>query len=70
MMLWGICLSFSRYALHFTESVVVRVNEFLNTISKAKANIVHSGSRFNRIPNAVPVPRVENAHFIWNMDAS
>lgn len=69
MMPWGICLSFSHYALHFTESVVVRVNEFLNTISKANPNILHSGSKFNRVPNAVPVPGVENAQYIWIMDA-
>lgn len=43
---WGFVFSFSRCALHFTESVVVRVNEFLNTISKANANILHSVSSF------------------------
>lgn len=37
MMFSGICFSFSHYALHFTESVVIRVNQFLNTISKANA---------------------------------
>lgn len=69
MMPREICFSFSHYALHFTESVVVRVNEFLNTISKANPNILHSGSNFIRVPNAVPVPVVENAQYIRNMDA-
>lgn len=54
MMPWGDLLLVLTTLLHFTESVVVRVNEFPNTISKANPNILHSGSKFNRIPNAVP----------------
>lgn len=35
MVPWAICFLFLHHALHFSESVVVRVTEFLNTDSKA-----------------------------------
>lgn len=61
------CFSFSLYTLHFTESVVVRVNEFLNTICKAMLiySILDQGSIIYQTPCPSRESKMLNSFGTW-----